>query len=63
MNKYGLCKQSLKNISPTKIKSCEYFVSKIEEIEKQNNNTLAIDILKCVENALIDLKTYLENQN
>ena len=60
---YGLCRQNLKNVTPTDITNCEYFTPKIEEIEKQNNNKLAIDVLKCVENALIDLKIYLEHQN
>ena len=59
----GVCSQSSKLITPTNIKQCAYLVPKIQEIEKQNNNKLAIDILTYVEDALIDLKTYLENQN
>lgn len=59
----GTCKKILRTVTPTDIKYCEHFTPKLEKIEKQNNNVLAIDMLKYVENALIDLKTYLENQN
>lgn len=57
----GICKQNFKLITPTNINKCEYFTPKIEQIEKQNNNNLAIDILTNIEKTLFDLKKYLDN--